>query len=330
MRKVLVLGATGFLGSHITRQLVAAGHDVHVMIRKTSNTHSLDDLNINKMFFSDDHLSEADLITAMTGMHWVFHSIVDARFYLRDSRTLFETNVEGLKRSMNAALQCQVKRFIFTSSFSTIACESARISDESHYWQWDDAPIYQVSRMEAEKAFFDYCVNRNLPGIACNVAQTYGEGDIQPTPHGNLLRLMTKNNCPILWNYSIESVGVKDAAQAMILAAEKGRVGQRYIISERYISMQEIIATVGGISEKPFKVRFLPMPFWHAMAKLGMLFAHLTKQDVPLHKDMFVLSDCLKQMSNQKAKSELGWNPQGLNDEIAEAINFYQDNNERY
>lgn len=327
MKKVLVLGASGFLGSHVTRQLVAAGHDVRIMVRHSSNISNIDDLCVEVLHFSDDKLSVDDFRRAMEGVDWVFHSIVDTRFYLHDSSSLFATNVEGLRNSMDAALDAGIERFIFTSSFSTIATVAGETADETdEIREIDIAPAYIKSRCVAERLFMEYCDNSGLDGVACCVSNTYGERDIQPTEHGNLILLMSKNRIPILWNYSIESVGVKDAAAAMILAAEKGKIGERYIISERYLSMKEVRDIVRDISSKNLNVAFVPSSILLCLAKFVAVFTRPLNINTPFHPDMFYLSESIGAMSNSKARRDLGWNPRSLNQELKEAVHFFEAN----
>jgi len=328
--KALVLGASGFLGRHIVQQLVNEGHDITILVRRTSNIYKLDSLPIQIKYFENDILTVEELSREMEAVDWVFHSIVDTRFYTLNKQALYKTNVDGLKISMNAALGANVKRFIFTSSFSTIACEEGKLADERDFWNWPNAPFYQQTRMEAEQVFFDYCKNKKLPGVACCVANTYGEDDVQATPHGNIIRLMIQNKCPALWHYSIECVGVKDAARAMILAAENGKLGERYIISERYTSMQEIVDKVKGLTDKSFTVRFFPEWIWQCVAYISMFVSKLTRIDIPLHKDMFVFCTVAKAMSHDKATKDLGWEPTSLDQEIAEAVQFFENNPELY
>ena len=117
-RKVLVLGASGFLGSHLTRRLVARGHDVHVFVRASSNTSAVDSLSITKHI---GHLWDADkLAGAMQGCSWVFHCVVDTRAWLHDPAPLYRTNVQGLLRVLDAALEARPERFIYTSTYATI------------------------------------------------------------------------------------------------------------------------------------------------------------------------------------------------------------------
>lgn len=117
--KKLVIGASGFLGSHVTRQLVERGDDVRVLIRKTSSTKGISDLAVEYRYgdiFDDQALREA-----MDGCDVVFYCVVDARAWLRDPAPLFETNVEGLRHVLDAAVEANLKRFVFTSTIGTIA-----------------------------------------------------------------------------------------------------------------------------------------------------------------------------------------------------------------
>jgi dihydroflavonol-4-reductase len=123
--KKLVIGASGFLGSHVTRQLVDAGFDVRVMLRRTSSTKGIDDLDVERCYgdvFDDDALR-----AAMTGCDVVYYCVVDARMWLRDPEPLFRTNVEGLRHVLDAALEANLKKFVFTSTIGALATSDTRL-----------------------------------------------------------------------------------------------------------------------------------------------------------------------------------------------------------
>ena len=120
--KKLVIGASGFVGSHVTRQLVENGEDVRVMIRKTSSTKAFDDLDVER--HHGDVFDDEALRAAMAGCDVVYHCVVDTRFWLRDAAPLFRTNVEGLRHVLDAAVAADLKRFVFTSTIGTLARRS--------------------------------------------------------------------------------------------------------------------------------------------------------------------------------------------------------------
>ncbi|MBJ7384603.1 MAG: NAD-dependent epimerase/dehydratase family protein, partial [Mycolicibacterium sp.] len=134
--KKLVLGASGFLGSHVTRQLVANGEDVRVMVRKTSSTKGIDDLDVERRY--GDVFDDAALADAMSGCDVVYHCIVDARMWLRDPAPLFRTNVEGLRHVLDAAVAADLRKFVYTSTTGTLAVSTTRPVTEDDPHDWDD------------------------------------------------------------------------------------------------------------------------------------------------------------------------------------------------
>jgi dihydroflavonol-4-reductase len=135
-RTKLVIGASGFLGSHVTRQLVERGDDVRVLVRKTSSTRGIDDLNVERHY--GDVFDDEALRTAMTGCGDVFHCVVDTRAWLRDPAPLLETNVEGLRHVLDAALDADLRRFVFTSTIGTIALSDDGPATEDMPFNWLD------------------------------------------------------------------------------------------------------------------------------------------------------------------------------------------------
>ena len=130
----LVIGASGFVGSHVTRQLVEGGEDVRVMLRKTSSTKGIDDLNVEHHYgdiFDDDALR-----AAMAECDFVFYCVVDTRFWLRDPAPLFRTNVEGLRHILDAAADADLKRFVFTSTTGTLAADHSKPVTEDDPFNW--------------------------------------------------------------------------------------------------------------------------------------------------------------------------------------------------
>ena len=156
MSKALVMGASGFLGSHVAKELAAAGRPVRIMVRASSDTRAIDHLEMERVIGDID---DGDAIaTAMKGCDTVFYCIVDTRAWLRDTTPLYKTNVDCLRTVMDVALREGIQRFVFTSTFGTIGINPSGISTEEDAFNWwDKAPHYIKCRVQAEKLFLDYC-----------------------------------------------------------------------------------------------------------------------------------------------------------------------------
>ena len=225
----LVIGASGFLGSHVTRELVEHGHDVRVLLRPTSSTKGIDDLDVERV--QGDLFDTGALTAAMRGCDVVFHCAVDARAWLRDPAPLFSTNVEGLRNVLDVAAEAELDRFVYTSSVGTIGLSVDGPATEATVHNWSRrAGAYIRSRVEAEQQVLRYARERGLPAVAMCVANTYGSGDWLPTPHGRMLAAAALGKMPAyIKGTASEVVGVRDAAAALRLAAEHGGRLQRLL-----------------------------------------------------------------------------------------------------
>ena len=259
MATKLVIGASGFLGSHVTRQLVAAGEDVRVMVRHTSSTKGIDDLDVQRCY--GDIFDDAALREAMAGCDVVYYCVLDARMWLRDPTPLFHTNVMGLRHVLDAASNADLRKFVFTSTTGTLAISKDRAVTEDDPHNWNDGGPYIESRLAAEDLVMRYARDKGLPAVALCVSTTYGPGDWAPTPHGSLIALVAAGRFPFYMGFSSEVVGIEDAARAMLLAADRGRDGHRYIISDRYMSTREVHEIAArAVGQRPPRI---PVSYTH-------------------------------------------------------------------
>ena len=321
--KTLVLGASGFLGSHVTKELVKQGRDVRILVRKSSDTRATDHLDVERCY--GDVLDKASLEQAIDGCDSIFYCVVDTRAWLRDPAPLYRVNVDGLINAMDAALAAEVKHFVFTSSFVTVGLNNSGISTEDDKFNWaDSAPDYILCRVKAEDKLMEYCRDKGLPGVACCVGNTYGPEDFAPTPHGKMVLDSARGKMPFFWEGGGPSVGIADAARALILAEKNGKVGERYVIAERWVTYEELFtlgAQASGIA--PPKVK-LPMFMLYTMAAIAGVVARIRNTENRMSAASIKCASKFNDVDVSKAKRELQWQPEPIEQSIKDAVAFYQ------
>ena len=323
----LVIGANGYLGSHVTRQLVGAGHDVRVMVRPNASTVGIDDLAIQR-FIGD--IWESDVLReAMTGCDDVHYCVVDTRAWLADPAPLYRTNVEGTRNVLDVACAVHaanpLHRFVFTSSYATVNRRRGRLATEAdEIADLDSLSDYVRTRVLAERMVLDRARAGELPAVAMCVSTTYGPGDWGRTPHGAIIAGAAFGKLPfVLDRIELEAVGVDDAARALILAAEHGCVGERYLVSERMISNAEVVriaAEAVGLAPPP---RTIPLPLTYAMATLGTVKGRLTGTEERLNLNAVRLMRAEAPVDHSKATRELGWHPSPVEESIRAAAKWW-------
>jgi dihydroflavonol-4-reductase len=321
-KPVLVAGASGFVGSHTARLLVKQGRKVRVLLRKTSNTEAVKDLPVE--IYHGDVLDPASLRAAMAGCASVFYSVVDPRFWLTDPTPIYRNNVEGVVNAMDAALACGIERFIFTSSMGTLGFNPNGPVTEDMEFNWrNKASPYILARLEAENRFLKYCREKGLPGVALCVANTYGPEDYQPTPHGKNLWDVGSGKVRATLDAGAPAVDIRDVAEAAVLAEKHGRIGERYIIANEFISNRQFftIATAACGNQPP---RLIPLPVAYALAWVIERVLKLTgRKDSIVSTDAVFLSNAFQAMDNSKARKELHWNPRPIAETIKDALKWY-------
>jgi dihydroflavonol-4-reductase len=319
----LVVGANGFLGSHVARQLVADGHQVRAMVRAGANTRSIDDLELTR--FYGDVFDTATVREAMDGVDDVYYCVVDTRAWLRDTSPLFRTNVEGLRNVLDVAVkQPDLHRFIFTSTYATVGRRHGHVATEDDVISPRGLTPYVQSRVQAENLVMRYVAEAGLPAVAMCVSTTYGDGDWGGTPHGAFIAGAVFGKLPFLMNgIQLEVVGVDDAARAMILAAEHGRIGERYLVSEKMMKLNDSIRIAADEAGVPPPQRAISVPMLYALAAAGTCKAKLTGTDAQLSLASVRMMRAEAEVDSSKARRELGWQPRPVEESIRAAARFW-------
>ncbi|OCB09123.1 NAD-dependent dehydratase [Mycolicibacterium porcinum] len=328
-RKVLVMGASGNVGACVTRQLVERGDDVRVLVRRTSSTKGIDGVDVERCYgdiFDTDAVS-----AAMADRDVVFYCVVDTRAHLADPAPLFSTNVEGLRNVLDVAVNADLQRFVFLSTIGTIAIgdDGARVDEDTPFnWAGKGGP-YIESRRQAEDLVLTYASERGLPAVAMCVSNPYGPPDWQPK-QGALVAMAAFGKLPVyVRGVGSEVVGIDDAADALILAAEYGRIGERYIVSERYMSQREmftIAAEAVGVRPPRFAIPMAPL---YAVGWVLGMSNRLFGTDFPMNLIAARLMWLTSPADHSKATRELGWKPAPTAESIRRAAQFYVDRKNR-
>jgi dihydroflavonol-4-reductase len=322
MTAKLVIGANGFLGSHVTRQLAGDGQDVRVMVRDGANTIGIDDLKVTR--FVGDIWDSDTLRDAMRGVDDVYYCVVDTRGWLRDPAPLFHTNVDGTRNVLDVAKNANLRKFVFTSSYVTVGRRRGYVASEDDIIGERGLTPYVRSRVQAEQLVLQYAREQSLPAVAMGVSTTYGSGDWGRTPHGAIIAGAAFGKLPFVMDkIELEAVGITDAARAMVLAAEHGRVGERYLVSEKMISNAEVVRIAAEAAGVPAPTRSIPLPVSYALAIAGSAKAKLRGTDEQLSLGSLRLMRAEAPVDHSKATRELGWEPGPVEESIREAARFW-------
>lgn len=250
MATILVTGATGFLGSWVTREAIHQGHEVRILRRKSSRLDAIQDLPIQD-FMGD--LTDLDILAeALDGVEWVFHVAAISAYWRNNQETLFSVNVDATRLLLEQAHKAKVKRFIFTSSAAAIGhSEDGNAIDETHYFNLDPrVSPYGLSKVLAEAEVYR-AIEQGLDCVILNPSVIIGPGDLNKIS-GSLIIEPARGRQPFVpWQGEITVVDVRDAAKAHIAAAIKGKTGERYLLGTVSVSHRAFFNLVAQIANVP-------------------------------------------------------------------------------
>ena len=315
MSLTLVTGASGFLGWHVARLLTEQGDQVRALCRPTSE---LRELTVERV--SGDLRDASSLARAVEGCRLVYHVAADYRLWSKHPSDLYAANVEGTRNLLDASERAGVERIVYTS---TVGCIGMPGDENTPVSIADMTGHYKRSKWLAEQVALEKA-RTGLPVVIVNPTAPIGDHDWKPTPTGKIIVDFLANRLPAFVDTGLNLVDARDVAQGHILAAEKGRPGERYILGCENLTLQQILQRLAKLADKPAPRVKLPYAVAYAAGVISTGLANLTGKEpmVPLEgvrmarKKMFV--------SHAKAEQQLGYHPGSVDAALQRAIDWFK------
>jgi dihydroflavonol-4-reductase len=324
--KAVVTGATGFLGSHVARVLGEQGADLRLLVRSTSNLRNLEGIQAETA--TGDLRDSSSLEKGMSGCDTVFHVAADYRLWVRDPAEMYRSNVDGTKAILDAARKHGVRRVVYTSSVATVGFTgNGHPADE-------DSPVsladmigpYKRSKFLAEQLAME-AGGSGMQVVVVNPTTPVGEQDVKPTPTGRIVVDFLKRRFPAYVETGLNLVDVRECALGHVVALEKGRPGERYILGGENLTLKQILDKLGEISGLPSPKVKLPYVFAFAT---GIVDEAITGR--LLHREPRATVDSVRMgkkkmfASCAKAERELGWKIVPVEAALRRAVEWFQAN----
>ena len=321
----LITGANGFIGSHLTRFLIAQGEQVRVLVRPQSDVRSLEGLPVE---FAYADLRETHSLPApLRGVQRIYHVAADYRLWAENPQDIYESNVTGTRNLLAAARLAGIDRFIYTSSVGTLVPPHARkLPDEQTYLRLKDMiGHYKRSKFLAEQEALEAARNGQAVVIV-NPTTPVGPGDWKPTPTGRIILDYLNGQMPAYVDTGLNFVAVEDVAKGHWLAAERGQIGARYILGDRNLTLKQMLEILSALSGRPMPRLRLP----HAVPLLASLAdslaARLLGRPPRIPLEAVRLARHKMFADGSMAKRELGFQPRPLEEALERAIRWYSEN----
>jgi dihydroflavonol-4-reductase len=322
---VLVTGANGFIGSNVVRELIKDGVDVRVTIRKDSDTRNIDGLDVEKVYC--DIRDKESVKKALNGCDTLYHTAAYFAHWSPNKDLFYDINVNGTKTLLEVALSQGLKKVVYTSTSNTIGSHGAGnyVDENAEFNGWKAGDHYAISKYLAEIEAKKLC-EKGLPLVIVNPTLVIGVRDRKPTPSGALIVDIANGDMPGYIEGAINVIDVEDVARGQLLAAQKGRIGEKYLFGNENLFVGEffnLIAEIAGVKPPKRKIPYRVALFLGYLFQAGSRF---TKKPPIVSVSQVRLGNMGEHFNCSKAINELGLPQTPIKKTVEKAINWFREN----
>ena len=301
--------------------LTERGQKVRALVRPTS---TLRELEVEPAV--GDLRDAGSLDRAVAGCERVFHVAADYRLWARDPQELYGSNVEGTRNLLEAARKHGVERFVYTSTVGCIGVPRGGLGDETVPVTLEEmSGAYKRSKFLAERLALEFAES-GLPVVVVNPTAPVGDHDVKPTPTGKIVLDFLKGAMPAFIDTGLNLVDVRDTAAAHLLAAERGRPGERYIVGGENLTLKEILQKLARLTGKEAPRLKLPYAVAYAAGVITTGWARVTGHPPRAPLDAVRMAKKKMFVSTEKARRELGFAPGPVDAALGRAVEWFQAN----
>lgn len=314
-------GATGFVGWHVARKLVERGQQVRALVRDPSRLKEIEAEAVR-----GDLRDPASLRDAVAGCSIVFHVAADYRLWARNPAELYESNVEGTRNLLRAARDEGVQRVVYTSTVGCIGMPGSGVGDETVPVSFEHmSGTYKRSKFLAEQVALEFARD-GFPVVIVNPTAPMGDHDVKPTQTGRIVLDFLKGDMPAYVDTGLNVVDVRDVAEGHILACDRGRNGERYILGSENLTLQQILCHLAAIDGTPAPTLRIPYSVAFAAGLVSTGWARVSGREPRAPLDAVKMSRKKMWVSHEKASRELSFRPSPVNGALQRAVKWFRAN----
>jgi nucleoside-diphosphate-sugar epimerase len=324
---ILITGATGYIGSVLTQQMALQGEEIHLLCRKDPGLKEFQQPNIR--IFEGDITNPGSVLESMKGVDKVYHMAAYARVWAKDKSVFYRINVDGTRNVLKAALDCGIRKVVYTSTAAVIGPSAGKAMTENDPRITGIFNPYEETKTEAEQVTKEF-VQRGLPVVVLNPSRVYGPGlDSGSNPYTKIMELYLKGKWKIIPG-SGNDIGsycyIDDVVEGILMAMEKGRSGERYIIGGINATFNEFINAIRKASGMDKKLRHIPFSILSILSHLQVAYANLTGKPPMITPDWVKKYDFDWALDSSKAIREFGYKIRPLDQGVAQTIDWLKRN----
>jgi len=322
VKPTLITGATGFVGWHVGQKLLQRGEKIRALARDPERLRELEGIEGVRGDLGDPE----SLVRAVEGCGVVYHVAADYRLWTRTPEQMYRTNVEGTRALFEAARRAGVERVVYTSTVGCIGFPKDGLGDEqTPVGIADMTGPYKRSKFLAERAALEFAAE-GFPVVIVNPTAPVGDHDFKPTPTGKTVVDFVRGKMPAFVDTGLNVVDVHDVAQGHLLACERGRAGERYILGAENLTLQQIFQQLAALIGKPAPRIQVPYAVAYAAGLLSTAWANVTGREPLAPLDGVRMARKKMWVRHDKAARELGYSPGSASEALRRAVEWFRAN----